>query len=290
MRHTLICVVVLVLALAPQLAEAQGRGRPKAPKTTAAGDVAAGSASPTGRGAAAPAAAPGFRQFGAWLDDASGAAPGETSFGIGAGYWRSSGASLADVPIVDVSVGLTDRVRVSASVPFYRSTFDGVTSRGLDDVYLSSKFVAVDPSATESGFGLAVSPVLEILSAAYADDRVHWALPVSVELRRSPVRVYGSAGYFSRGSLFGGAALEYLTPVGTVLTFGLTQSFSTASEPSVTNAGRADVSVGMAQALGDAVSAWASFGRSLASPEGEGTTFGIAAGVSFTFSPPHSQP
>ena len=241
-------------------------------------------AASTGRGAAAaPATAPAFRQFGAWLDDATAASRGEGRLGVAAGYWRSSGASVTDIPILDLSLGVTDRFQISAAVPFYRSTYAGVTSRGVDDVYVSGKLVAVDAAASNSGFGLAVTPVLEILSAGYTDDRVHWALPVSVEMRRSPVRVYGSAGYFSRGSVFGSGAIEWATPAGTVITGSLTQSVSTSSEPTITNASRADVSVGIAHALADAVSAWGSIGRSLSSPDGQATTLGIAGGLSFTF-------
>ena len=45
---------------------------------------------------------------------------------------------------------------------------------------------------------------MEVLSAGATDGRVHFAIPVALELRRQPFRVYGSAGYFTRGAVFSG--------------------------------------------------------------------------------------
>jgi hypothetical protein len=287
----MLSLVAIALTL-PREADAQGRGRPKGPQGTGAAGTVSVSPATTGGGASAGnAAASTFRQFGVWLDDASGPTPGEGRLGIGAGYWRSPESSLADLPIVDVSYGVHSRFQLAATVPFYRSTYQGATFRGLDDVYLSGKVIAVDPASGDRRFGLAVTPVFEILSAGYADDRLHWALPVSVEARMSPVRVYGSAGYFSRGAAFGGAAVEWSTPAGPMITAGLTQSFSTTDDPiAAATGGRSDVSVSVAHALTDAVAAYLSFGRSLTSPDDSRTTFGIAGGLSFTFSPARATP
>ncbi|MGH9348360.1 MAG: hypothetical protein ACRD26_13965 [Vicinamibacterales bacterium] len=71
-----------------------------------------------------------------------------------------------------------------------------------------------------------MSPVLEVVSSGTADGRIHVALPVSIELRRQPYRMYGSAGYFSRGSFFSRGAIEWGTSSGVVLTDALTQSYS----------------------------------------------------------------
>jgi hypothetical protein len=280
-RLLIVTLAVLVTAL-PRVADAQGRGRPKGPKSTPPG-AAAGS-STTGEAAANTAAASTFRQFGVWLDDASAPTRGVGRVGIGAGYWRATAVSFVDVPIVDVAYGVHHRLQLAATVPFYQSTYAGTTLRGLDDVYLSGKIIGIDPASSRSRIGLAVSPVLEILSAGYTDDRVHWALPVSLELRTSPVRVYGSAGYFSRGAAFGGAAVEWTTPAGTVITGGLTQSFSTSDNAIGPSGGRSDVSVSVAHALTDLVAAYISVGRSLSSPDDNATTLGISGGLSLTFS------
>ena len=59
---------------------------------------------------------------------------------------------------------------------------------------------------------------------------MHFAIPVSMELRRAPFRVCGSAGYFTRGSVFTGGALEWMSPSGMVFT-GVSQSYSLKGDP-----------------------------------------------------------
>ena len=68
----------------------------------------------------------------------------------------------------------------------------------MDDIYLSAKYVLVDPTLTLSEVGVAVSPVVEVLSAGALDGRVHFAVPVNVEFRRLPFRVYGLGRATSR--------------------------------------------------------------------------------------------
>jgi hypothetical protein len=266
--------IVAAVAL-PFDAAAQGRGRPKGAKTTT--QQSSGTTTPTVS----------FRQFGSWLDDASAPTPGEGRTGIGIGYWRVSGGSQIDVPMIDVGYGLTDRFQVSASVPFYRTTFEGTTVRGLDDMYMTAKFTAIDPAANDAQFGLAVSPVIEVLSAGAPDGRVHFALPVSFELRRQPYRVYGSAGYFTRGSLFSGAAIEWAMASGFVVTGALTQSYSTKDDPLSDQLGvskqRMDLNVGVGYPIAEVAAASVSVGRSLTSIDQGGTSLGISGGVSIRF-------
>jgi hypothetical protein len=268
--------IVAAVAL-PFDAAAQGRGRPKGAKTTTTTQQSSGTTTPTVS----------FRQFGSWLDDASAPTPGEGRTGIGLGYWRVSGGSQVDVPMIDVGYGLTSRFQVSASVPFYRTTFEGTTVRGLDDMYMSAKFTAIDPAANDAQFGLAVSPVIEVLSAGAPDGRVHFALPVSFELRRQPYRVYGSAGYFTRGSLFSGAAIEWATASGFVVTSALTQSYSTKDDPLSDQLGvsrqRMDLNVGVGYPIAEVAAAYVSVGRSLTSIDQGGTSLGISGGVSIRF-------
>jgi hypothetical protein len=285
MPRVILVAVVGLLTLAA-VAEAQGRGRPKRPPLTTAGDTNGAQQVQT---RTVSSAAPLFHQFGAWLDDATGSARGVGRVAIGAGYWRARDGTFVDVPIFDGSYALTDRLQLAATVPLYRSSYSGLSHSGLDDVYVSGKITMFDASNTASGGGLAVTPLLEILSAGYAGDRLHWALPVSVEWRRAPVRFYGSAGYFSRGAVFGGGAVDWATPAGTVLTVAVTQSFATLKERN-SRAAQADVSVGLAQSLTDAVAAYVSIGRSLASPAGQETTFAVTGGVAFTILPSRSEP
>jgi hypothetical protein len=195
--------------------------------------------------------------------------------------------SQTNVPMLGAGVGVTDRMQVSASVPFYRASFEGGTASGLDDVYLGAKYTIVDPTLTLSEFGLAVSPVVEVLGQGSPDGRVHFGLPVSVELRRQPVRVYGSVGYFTRGSFFSGGALEWTSAGGMVLTGSLTQSYSLKEDPTLDalaiSRRRADVSVGIAHAVGSMAAAFVNVGRSLTSVDEGGTKLGLSGGISLRF-------
>ena len=229
-----------------------------------------------------------FRQFGSWLDDASATTRGEGRTGIGIGYWRVNGGSQVNVPMLDIGYGVTDRIAASASVPFYRSSSGDDTSRGLDDIYLAGKVTLIDPSLTVSEFGVAVSPLIEVLSPGAADRRIHYALPISVELRRQPLRVFGSAGYFSRGSLFTAGAVEWSAAAGYVVTGAVTQSYSTGADTTLDALGvsrrRADITGSVAHPLGQLAAAYVSVGRSLTSVDEGGTALSLSGGISFRFS------
>ena len=297
-------VVILVAFFSTsQEAAAQGRGRPKAPKAPkgstsvpAAAPAAPGASTSSVQGPAPSTVAPvvSFRQFGSWLDDASASASGEGRTGIGIGYWRVNGGSQVNVPMLDVGYGITDRISASASVPFYRSRYEGGVVRGLDDMYLAGKVTLVDPALTVSEFGLAASPIVEVISPGSTGGRMHYALPVSVEVRRLPFRVFGSAGYFSRGSVFAGGALEWSAPAGYVVTGALTQSYSTDADTTLDALGvsrkRADVTGSIGYPLGQVASAYVSVGRSLTSIDDGGTAFSLAGGVSFRFTTPRATP
>jgi hypothetical protein len=277
-------IFAAVLLALPSYVAAQGNGRPKgpraqpAPTTTPAPDASS-------TGASVPVSS--FRQFGSWLDDASGATPGETRTGFGVGYWRMPGASQTNVPMFDAGYGVNTRLQVSASVPFYRSTYEGATVRGLDDVYLSAKYTLIDPGAADARFGLAVSPVVEVLSAGAPDGRLHFAVPVNVELRQQAFRVYASAGYFTRGSFFTSGAVEVPTSTGLVYTLALTQSISTRHDPQLdalaVSKRRVDLTAGAGYLVTPMAAVYGSMGRTLTSIEEGGTSLALSGGISFRF-------
>lgn len=272
-------LLVVIGFTTPVPAQAQGNGRPKtpiAPTTTTTTSTSTSSSSATT-----------FRQFGAWLDDASAPTRGEGYTSIAVGHWRMSGMSQTNAPMLGAGIGLTDRMQVSASVPYYHASFEGGTASGLDDVYLSAKYTLLDPTLTLSEFGLAVSPVVEVLGQESPDGRVHFGLPVSMELRRQPVRVYGSVGYFTRGSFFSGGALEWTTASGMVLTGSLTQSYSLKEDATLDALAigrqRADVSFGMAYPVASIAAAYVNVGRSLTSLDEGGARLAMSGGVSLRF-------
>ena len=287
-----------------------GNGKPKAPKADKPSSTPSPSPAPTpapssgssSTSTTAPSPAPDamaavspevftpvstYRQFGSWLDDASAAAAGEAQTSVGIGHWRMIGMTQTKFPMIGMGIGLTDRLQVSASLPFYRANYDGEVVRGLDDIYLSAKYVLVDPTLTLSEVGLSVSPVVEVLSPGAIGGRVHFALPVNVEIRRLPFRVYGSGGYFTRGSVFGGAALEWTSPSRLTFTGAFSQSYSIRSDAALDALGigarRADVTGSVAVPLGQVAVGYASVGRSLTRLEEGGTSLSLAGGVAFRF-------
>lgn len=236
---------------------------------------------------------PSFPQFGTWLDDATTADVGAGYVSIGASYWRGSNADQVDAPIFGVTYGLTTRAQLSATVPVYRASHEGFSGTGLDNIYVSGKIAVVDPDAGNQRFGLAIGAVAEILSAGRADgSRAHWAVPLSIELRGTAVRLYGSTGYFSRGAFFAAGAFEWTVPTGTSLTGSLTHS---ASVPGVTGAMTAtvprsslrDASLFISHPVSSTASVYVAGSRTFSGTWIDGAS-SVGGGLSFRFGSPHS--
>ena len=104
---------------------------------TAATPTATSSTSTAGVDTGSPstvATVSGFRQFGAWLDDTSAPTPGEGYTSIGIGHWKLDGLSQTNMPMIGAGIGLTDRLQVSATLPFYRVQYQGTNVRGMDEI------------------------------------------------------------------------------------------------------------------------------------------------------------
>ena len=301
-RSLLIGLLILGAALpAAAQGNGNGKGRPKTPSTSTpapAPSPAPAVSEPatndtTGDSLAAIPAIQSFRQFGSWLDDASAPVSGEGYTSIGVGHWRMDGATQTNFPMLGAGIGVTDRLQVSATVPFYRVHYTGGSASGLDDVYLSAKYTVLDPTLTLSEIGLSVSPVMEVLSSGASDGRIHFAIPVNIEIRRAPYRVYGSMGYFTRGSIFSGAALEWATSH-VIVTGSLTQSYSTPDDEQLAALGvsrqRIDVSGSVAYPVTSRAVVYGSLGRSLTSIAQGGTRIAVSGGVSLRFSAPRGTP
>jgi hypothetical protein len=233
-------------------------------------------------------------QFGTWLDDATTAAPGVGYASIGASYWRESNATQIDAPMFGVSYGISTRAQLSATVPFYRATYEGVSGRGLDTVYISGKIGIVDPTAEAGRFGLAVGTVAEILSAGLADaSRAHWAVPLSLELRGSAVRLYGTTSYFSRGAFSAAAAVEWTLPTGTALMASLAQSTSVhggigASTARVAHASVRDASLFVSHPVSSRASMYVTGSRTFSGTSIHGA-FSVSGGLAFRFASPSDE-
>ena len=219
--------------------------------------------------------------FGSWLDDASIVAPGEMWVGLATGYWRGDNNRQIDAPVVSAAVGITPRVQAGGSASFYHfRDAEGVSENGFGSFSLYGKFLIADPLRAPNALGVAVTPLLEFSPGS--DAPVGWALPVNLETRRGDMRVYGSAGYFSRGSVFGTIGADI--PVGSRVfingTFG--QSYArTGTHQTALGIG---ASLGLTQTSGLFIGLGQTFMPSTIGPGG----VSIAGGISFLLPEPQA--
>ena len=277
-------LVVAGVALAgasPAAAQGKGKGLVKGRGPTA-------HAAPSSTSAPAPIF--GIRQFGAWLEDASLLDAGSASAAVSLGLVRSAGGRQTDFPIVDAGLGLTPRVQLAMTVPFYQLSFaDGSRAAGLGDVYLATKVGLIDPAKTTSGFGLAVSPLLEILADPdpTGGRNFHVGLPVSVEWRQAKYRVYGSSGWFSRGAFFTSGALELPLTERVVATGVFSHTRALNDDPNADAMGmskaRTDLMGGAAFFATPSIALYGSLGRTISAQDANAASFMLGAGVSMVF-------
>jgi hypothetical protein len=272
---------VVTLSL-PHLAAAQGNSQNKGRGVRPPAVSASSPGQPAGAG---------IRNFGAWLDDSSIVAPRSGWAGFSISYFKSPFGRQFDVPSADVGYGLTPRVQVGFSMPYYHANYGGVRARGLGDAYLNAKVNVVDATKSSRHFGLAVVPVLEILSGMPdGTGRYSWGLPVSAEIQQGPVRLYGAGGYFSRGAVFGSGAVEWASARGYTVTGTLTDGYSLKADPFSDALGlnrrRVDASASVSHALTSAIAAYGGVGRTLSRTDANSTRISVSAGVVMLFSSP----
>jgi hypothetical protein len=287
-RSAATAVAIIVLAAAPAAAQGNGNGlalgryknksNPPPPSTAASASAVE----------TPPVVA--LRQFGSWLDDASLVEPSHGFASISVGHYRSLGGHQTDFPIVDGAFGLTPRLQVGVTVPYYRMTFnDGTRINGLGDVYLSTKLSVVAPEHTKSHVGLALSPVVEVLGDPdpVKNTRLFWGLPVNVELRREGYRVYGSGGYFSRGALFGSGAVEVPLHERVIATGVLSYTRALNDDAGADSLGlskiRMDVSGAAAYVLSPSFVLFGSLGRTISTQDINASSLVVSGGISVSF-------
>ena len=279
MQRVAAASVALTLAVvAPLYAQGNGHGRGHGP------------AAPSRNSLAAPAvvsSSGGVTPF-AWLDDATVLEPGSVSIAISAMRWAGSDVSEVDVPIVEFAVGLTDRVHLAASVPHVTGSADAAGPLGgVGTSFFSLKIGVVDNRAR--GLKVSVSPTLELLGEGVAQalgtdvGRAQFGVPVSVELDRGAYRLFGGAGYFSRGVWFtgGGAGVRATGRVFVSGSFG--RSWRRDDDPLVPLSDRArnEVSGGVSYLLTPHASAFVSLGRTIATLDENGAGTTLAGGIAF---------
>ena len=284
---------IVVMTLVAADAGAQGRGhafgRGRSGSPSAASAPASSGTEPDAAPFFLPSGA-GIRNFGAWLDDASLLPAGAGWTSVSFGYWKTPLVREIDVPMVDGGFGVNRRMQLGFSVPVYHvHEPGGPTSRGLGDLYLNAKIQLRNPETSGNGVGFAVIPVLEVLSFTPGpeESRVQWALPASMEIRRDGWRLFGSAGYFSRGSLFAAAAAELALSDSAWFVGTISQSHSIAADDLSAALGlaqtRTDVSGGVTVMVRPNVAVFGNIGRTISRQDFTSTTVAVTGGVSYNF-------
>jgi hypothetical protein len=287
----LFAAALFIAAAGASEAQGQGRGRGQGRSGHADGGPE-NQPSPPGHGrASGPTSATEWaaRSFGTWSDDTYVLPPGEAWLGVSAGYWRLPFADQTDVPIVDATVGIARRVHVGVTLPVSNLTplDGGGTERFLGDSYFSAKIGLRD---ADTGWGIAVAPLIEVLADGSwpgADGapigRVHWGVPVNLEFKADRWRAYGSAGYLSRGAVFGTGTLDVSLGNRAGLLLMLSQAYSTVTPAAsaMPSRARTDLHGGAYALLSPAVSVYGLMGRTISRAEIDSPSLAISAGVSF---------
>jgi hypothetical protein len=271
----------LVLAFSFPL-YAQGNGKGKGQKSSPPSSIPL--PSPTAGGPTTSGASP----LG-WVDDASVLGPGTIALTFSAMRWSGADLSEVDFPIVDVSVGLTPRVQLGASIPRIVGGADGTAPvGGIGTSYFSGKYVVL--TGLSSGVKLAVAPLIQVLGAGATqalppgESKTQFGLPVSLEITRGPARIFASTGFFSQGAVFvGGGTSAQVNP-----RLAMSVSFSRAwANDGLTgfSRDRRELSGGASYFVRPHVAMFGSLGRTIATSDADGAGTTISAGMTLVVVP-----
>jgi hypothetical protein len=224
-----------------------------------------------------------------WIDDAEVIEPGGAELTIGVGRWSTQYGHETDVPTIFAAVGVAPRVQLAASGLFYSSSYtDGFSSSGRGDGYLISKIAVISPR--EHPGGIAVSPMIEILSdlsLSYREPgagRVQWGIPITFQYTTEKVQFIGSTGYFSRGSVFGGAGVEVFVAPTVIATLTALYAHATTTYGADDTFGlkrqRTDLTGGVDVLITPALTLFGTLGRTVAGSDSTSTDIIGTIGVS----------
>ena len=226
----------------------------------------------------------------AWIDDATLLDPNTMVLSVSAVRWQGAGLSEVDFPISDVAMGLARRVQLSASVPRVIGSADpGGAAGGVGTSFFSFKVgVASNRARTMK---LAVAPTMQLLGEAVAatlgpnQSRVRWGLPVSAEIDRGPLRLYGGGGYFSPGLWYTGAALGLQANPKVTINGGFSRAWRGANglDIPLSDRDRKEISGGAAYSLTPHLTAFGSIGTTVKTFDDNGAGTTLSGGVSFWF-------
>ena len=230
--------------------------------------------------------------LGSWMDDASVLPAGKGWASVSFGYWKMGGSHVIDAPVVDMAVGASRRTQFGFSVPVYHVPDEfGPPTAGVGQYFFYGKISLIDPatSTRKHAFGVAVSPLVEVTSSVFETDgqqHVSWAAPLNLEVRRGTTRAYGSIGYFSRGALFGAAAIDLAVSPKVTVTPSIGHTLSTSADAGTTGSRhRTDLSLTASRTLSHGAAVFGSLGESISGSPTAGqprSVFWFAGGVAMT--------
>jgi len=301
-RAVLLLVAALVASAVPAAAQGhrgsppglinKGGNTPSSPKGPASPDPGSDGGAPVSTPPAGITTAD-PRAFGEWLDDATLAAGGSVWLTAAVTRWTTPNAHGVDAPAIGIAAGLTPRTQLSVALPYSHYTVDGGRlPAGLGDTYAGVKILLVDRAS--SGVGISTSPTLEILNTPGSPRRAGFVLPVSLEGGRGPVRIYASAGFFTRGATFASAAAEYHASRQVSVTAAVLQSWSTSGDAATTALGlrrtRTDITGTVVSFVNASMGVYGSVGRTISPEEFDSTRFVISGGIALGLTPANQIP
>ena len=226
-----------------------------------------------------------------WIDDASLLPPGSVALTVSVARWSGSDLSEVNAPVVDAAFGLTKRFQLSATIPHVVGGADDTGPvGGWGTSYFSGKVALLDDS-DGSGVKLAVSPLFEVLgdgavqSLPEGESRYQVGLPVSIEVTRGTVRMFGAAGLFSRGAWFagGGVGFPLTSRMGTSMSF--TRSWAQTDVEGV-HRNRSEISGGVYYFVTPQIAAYGSLGHTIATSDENGAGLSLGTGVTVLLTTP----
>src|SRR5436309_6651987 len=291
-RTSFLAIVLAALATSASPASAQGKsqqhGHTVPPSRNELATVAPVGAVPTSPESGTPLA---------WVDDASLLPPGMVSASVSAMWWHNAGVSETDIPIAGAAFGLAPKVQLSATVSHVVGSSDVLGAAGGVGTSAFSSKIAVYESHTRT-FKVATSPTILVVPQGVVDaagqpqSRVQWGLPVSAEISRGTIRLYGGGGYFSPGMWFGGAALGFRAADKTMASVGFSRAWRLTDLPNVPLAtrDRKELSVALSRVLASTVIAFGSVGRTIATLDENGAGTAISGGVTILLATAAARP
>lgn len=207
-------------------------------------------------------------------------------------YRKAPAGKELDIPAFGLSFGLSRRVQVDFSIPYFRTQYGSAfRMNGLGDKFVSAKVRVLD--ADSHAFGLAFEPILEILGKAslaagdLGPKKYNIALPIILQKNFSRFNLYGETGYITRGAVFAGlggdaAVFRRLGATANVL-YSRATRFNELSREFGLLRSRVDANIGLYYVFHPRFSAFASAGRTLSQMDAISTSYILNLGINVNF-------